>query len=84
MVLNRETFASAFVRNPTALGVTVLHYTPEPHLQVSLEFFELGVNPLAKHQAREFIKHGFLKALTNTIGLQALPLGARVVDVLHR
>jgi hypothetical protein len=55
-----------------------------PHLQVSLEFFEMRVTPFAKHNPIALSEHGLMQALADPIGLRTLDLRARRVNVLHR
>jgi hypothetical protein len=80
-----RTFASAFCHNPTGLGVGALHWIlRQPPIQISLEFHQTQRNLLAERDARELIEDGLVEPLDDPVGLRTLPLGAGMVDMLHR
>jgi hypothetical protein len=55
-----------------------------PGIKVALQLLDHRVDPLAEGDAIEFIEHGLMKALANSVGLRAPRFGAGVVDVLDR
>src|SRR6516162_7380746 len=56
----------------------------QPGIEVSLQLVDAAVDLLAERDAIELIQYGAMEALTDSIGLRALRLGAAVIDVLDR
>ena len=56
----------------------------DPAIQVGLQLVERTIHLLAEGNTVELVEHGFVEALADTIGLRALGLGARMIDVLDR
>src|SRR5438034_1086590 len=56
----------------------------DPGFQVSLQLVDRTVHLFAERDTIEFVEHGLVEAFTDAVGLRALGLGARVIDVLDR
>jgi hypothetical protein len=56
----------------------------EPGIEIGLQLLDHAIDLLAKRHPVERVEHGAMEALADSIGLRALRLGARVVDVLDR
>jgi hypothetical protein len=54
-----------------------------PKAGFGLQLVDRTIHLLAERDSVEFVEHGLVKALTNAVGLRALGLGARVIDVLN-
>ena len=53
-----------------------------PGIQVGLQLVDRTIRLLAERDTVELVEDGFVKALTDAVGLWALRLGARMIDVL--
>jgi IS30 family transposase len=53
-----------------------------PGVEIGLQFVDRRIDLLAEGDAIELVEHGLVKALDDAVGLRALGLGARVVNVL--
>jgi hypothetical protein len=56
----------------------------DPGIQIGLQLVNRTIHLLAERDTVEFVEHGLVKALADAVGLRALGLGARVIDVLNR
>ena len=56
----------------------------DPHIKIGLQLVTGTVHLFAERDAIKLIEHGLVEALADTVGLRALRLGARVIDVLDR
>src|SRR5262249_22766491 len=56
----------------------------DPQTEVGLQLVERAIPLFAERDTIEFIEHGLVEALTDAVGLRALGLSARVIDVLDR
>jgi hypothetical protein len=56
----------------------------DPVIQVGLQLVERTIHLLAKANTVELVEHGLVEALADAVGLRALGLGARMIDVLYR
>ena len=56
----------------------------DPGIQIDLQLVDRTIHLLAERDTVEFVEHGLVKTLTDAVGLRALGLGARVIDVLDR
>ena len=56
----------------------------EPGIEIGLQLVNRAIDLLAERHPIEFVEHGAMEALADTVGLRALGLGAGVVDVLDR
>ena len=56
----------------------------DPHIKIGLQLVNGTVHLFAEGDAVKLIEHGLMEALADTVGLRALRLGARVIDVLDR
>src|SRR5437764_8355800 len=57
---------------------------PQPGVKIDLQLLERAVHFLAKRHSIELVERSLVKAFADAVGLRALGLGARVIDVLHR
>jgi hypothetical protein len=55
-----------------------------PHIEIGLRLVRCTVYLFAEHDAIKFIERGLVEAFTDAVGLRAVGLGARVIDVLDR
>ncbi len=55
-----------------------------PAIQVGLQIVDRTIHLLTEGDTVELVEHGLVEALADAIGLRALGLGARVIDVLDR
>src|SRR5215831_8673879 len=55
-----------------------------PTIQVGLQLVDRTIHLLAQGNTVELVEHGLLETLADSVGLWALGLGARVIDVLDR
>ena len=77
-------FALAFCRNTNALDAAFVHCiraTTHPGLTAG---HRLNGTPFAEADTIELIEHGFLEALADAVGLRALCLGPRMINVFDR
>ena len=56
----------------------------DPQIQIGLQLVDRTIHLFAERDTVEFIEHGLVEPLTDAVGLRALGLGARVIDVLDR
>ena len=54
----------------------------DPGIEIALQFADRAVDFLAKGDAVELVERRLVEALDDAIGLRALGLGARMVDIL--
>ena len=54
----------------------------DPRIQVGLQLVDRTVHLFAERYTIEFVEHGLVEPFTDAVGLRALGLGARVIDVL--
>src|SRR5262245_23765095 len=67
---------------PAALMRPPMVVLDQPGIEISLQLLDAVVDLLAERDAIELIQYSAMEALTDSIGLRALGLGAAVVDVL--
>src|SRR5215831_476610 len=67
---------------PAALMRPQMVVLDQPGIEISLQLVDAAVDLLAERDAIELIQYGAMEALTDSIGLRALRLGAAVIDVL--
>src|ERR1700731_2308498 len=84
--LRQGTFASASCRSTSALDVAAIRCIRGPTHQDRPAARQWNGTPFCGTQrdAIKLIEHGLVEALADTVGLRALRLGARVIDVLDR
>ena len=56
----------------------------DPQIEIGLQLVDRTIHFFAERDTIEFVEHGFVEALADAVGLRALGLGARVIDVLDR
>ena len=56
----------------------------KPFIHIGLQFLQRGVDLLAKGNRIKLLLYGAVEAFADAVGLRALGLGARVIDVLDR
>ena len=84
MGLRQGRSASGSCRSTIGPDAVAAGCSRRPSVEVGLQLVDRLVDLLAEGDPVEFIEDGAMEALTNTIGLRALGLGAAVVDVLDR
>src|SRR5215469_10021266 len=87
-------FASGSASRKVCIGVLPKHQRPlmrppmvvldQPGIEISLQLLDAVVDLLAERDAIELIQYSAMEALTDSIGLRALGLGAAVINVLDR
>src|SRR5439155_19079257 len=82
--LRQGTFASASCRSTSVLDGAATRCIRGPHIKIGLQLGNGTVHLFAERDAIKLIEHGLVEALADTVGLRALRLGARVIDVLDR
>src|SRR6202048_2670505 len=55
-----------------------------PDIEIGLQFVDETIHLFAERDTVKLIEHGLVEALADTVGLRALGLSARVIDVLDR
>ena len=55
----------------------------EPGIEIGLQLLQRSIDLLPKRDAIEFIQHGLVEPLTDSIRLRMTRLGPRMIDVLH-
>src|SRR5262245_37648822 len=55
-----------------------------PQIEVGLQLLDRTIHLLAERNTVEFVEHGLVEALADAVGLWALGLGSRMIDVLDR
>ena len=56
----------------------------DPDIEIGLQLVDRTIHLLAERDTVELVEHGLVEALADAVGLRALGLGARVIDVLDR
>src|SRR5262245_43534034 len=56
----------------------------DPRVQIGLQFIDCTIYLFAERNTIELVERGLVEAFTDAVGLRALGLGARVIDVLDR
>ena len=56
----------------------------DPRIKVGLQLVDRTIHLLAEGDTVEFVENGFVEAFADAIGLRALGLRARVIDILDR
>src|SRR5262249_1372944 len=56
----------------------------QPGIEISLQLIDAAVDLLAERNPVKLVQDSAMEALTDSIGLRALGLGAAVIDVLDR
>jgi hypothetical protein len=56
----------------------------DPQIEMGLQLVDRTIHLFAERDTIELVEHGFVEALADAVGLRALGLGARVIDVLDR
>src|SRR5262249_57364736 len=69
---------------PAALMRPPMVVLDQPGIEISLQLLDAVVDLLAERDAIELIQYSAMEALTDSIGLRALGLGAAVINVLDR
>ena len=69
---------------PAALMRALFVVVADPQIEIDLQLVDRMVQLFAERDPIKLVEQSFVEALTNTVGLRALGLGARVVDVLDR
>ena len=55
-----------------------------PDIEIGLQLGDETIHLFAERDTVKLIEHGLVEALADTVGLRALGLSARVIDVLDR
>ena len=54
----------------------------DPQIEIGLQFVDRTIHLLAERDTIELVEHRLVKALADSVGLRALGLSPRVIDVL--
>src|SRR5262249_32605933 len=73
-----------FAKAPASLMWPLLIEVADPQIEIGLQLVERTIHLFAECDTIELIEHGLVEALTDAVGLRALGLSARVIDVLDR
>jgi len=73
-----------FAKAPASLMWPLLIVLVDPQIEIGLQLVDRTIHFFAERDTIEFVEHGFVEALADAVGLRALGLGARVIDVLDR
>jgi len=71
-----------FAKAPASLMWPLLIVLVDPQIEIGLQLVDRTIHFFAERDTIEFVEHGFVEALADAVGLRALGLGARVIDVL--
>jgi len=63
---------------------TLLIEVADPQIEIGLQLVDRTIHLFAERDTVELVEHGLVEAFTDAVGLRALGLGARVIDVLDR
>jgi hypothetical protein len=61
---------------------TLLIVLTDPQIEIGLQLIDRTIHLFAEGDPVELVEHRFVEALTDAVGLRALGLGPRVIDVL--
>src|ERR1700746_3940024 len=78
----QEGLHRSFSEAPSSLMGTRLIIFRDPRIQIGLQLVDRTIHLLAEGDTIELVEHGFVEALADAVGLRALGLGARGIDVL--
>src|SRR5499425_1922257 len=78
----KKSLHRGLAKAPAALMRPQMVVLDQPGIEVSLQLVDAAVDLLAERDPIELIQYGAMEALTDSIGLRALRLGAAVIDVL--
>src|SRR5215475_8315649 len=56
----------------------------DPQIEIDLQLIDRTIHLFTERDTVELVEHRSVEALADTVGLRALGLGARVIDVLDR
>ena len=56
----------------------------DPAIQIGLQLVDRTIHLLAESDTVKLVEHGLVEAFADSVGLRALGLGPRVIDVLNR
>src|SRR6266567_5380519 len=76
--------ASASAEAPAALMRSRFIVLAQPNVKVCLQLVERVVHLLAERHSIELVERSLVEAFADAVGLRALSLGARMIDVLDR
>ena len=74
----------SFAEAPAPLMWPYFVVFADPCIEIGLQFVDRTIHLLAEGYTVEFVEHSLVEALADAVGLRALGLGARVIDVLNR
>jgi hypothetical protein len=80
--LHQGRSASAFCRSTSVPdGGACFIVLPHPSIKIGLQLVNGTIHLFAESDAVKFVEHRFVEPLTDVVGLRALGLGARVIDI---
>src|SRR6516164_10168304 len=82
--LRRGRSASVFCRRTSVLDVAAPRYNRESTHRDRAAIHRSNDTPSCGTRHVKLVEHGLVEALANAVGLRALGLGARMIDVLDR
>ncbi len=78
----KEGLHRRFSETPASLMWPCLIVLADPQIDVDLQLVDRTIHLFSKRDAVELVEHGFVEALADAVGLRALCLGPRMIDVL--
>src|SRR6186713_298128 len=79
----KEGLHRRFSEAPASLMWPCLIVFADPHIDVDLQLVDRTIHLFSKRDPVELVEHGFVEALADAVGLRALCLGPRMIDVLN-
>src|SRR6266568_5697823 len=78
----KESLHRRLAEAPASLMWPRLIVFANPQIKIGLELVDRTIHLFAEGDAVELVEHGLVEALADAVGLRALGLGPRMVDVL--
>jgi hypothetical protein len=80
----KEGLHRRLAKAPSSLMWPLLIIYLNPTIEIGLQLFNGTVHLFAERDTVKFVEHGFVEALTDTVGLRALGLCPGVINILDR
>src|SRR5215203_6328583 len=79
----KEGLHRRFSEAPASLMWPCLIVLSDPQIDVDLQLVDRTIHLFSKRDPVELVEHGLVEALADAVGLRALCLGPRMIDVLN-
>ena len=73
-----------FAKAPASLMWPLLIVLADPQIEIGLQLVDRTIHLFTERDTVELVEHRSVEAFADAVGLRALGLGARVIDVLNR